>query len=121
MRKSRFTEEQIVAALQLVKSGADVGEVCRKVGVSRNTIRLEEEVRRSWCRRGETSEAVRRRESTTEEAGRRPVARQPDAERRALEKMVRPTERPQAVGHLRGRYEATISNSGVVQESSNPG
>lgn len=38
MRKSRFTEEQIVATLQLVRSGADVGEVCRKVGVSRNTI-----------------------------------------------------------------------------------
>jgi putative transposase len=38
MRKSRFSEEQIVAALQLVKSGADVGEVCRKMGVSRATF-----------------------------------------------------------------------------------
>jgi putative transposase len=38
MRKSRFSEEQIVAALQLVKSGADVGEVCRKMGVSKATL-----------------------------------------------------------------------------------
>jgi putative transposase len=38
MRKSRFSEEQIVAALQLVRSGADVGEVCRKMGVSKGTL-----------------------------------------------------------------------------------
>jgi putative transposase len=38
MRKSRFTEEQIVAALQLVGSGGDLGEVCRKLGVSKATF-----------------------------------------------------------------------------------
>ena len=38
MNKSRFTEEQIVAALRLVDSGARVGEVCRKLGVSRVTF-----------------------------------------------------------------------------------
>src|SRR4051812_24035226 len=38
MRKSRFSEEQIVAALQLVKSGGDVGEICRKLGVTRTTF-----------------------------------------------------------------------------------
>jgi putative transposase len=38
MRKSRFSEEQIVAALQLVKSGAEVGELCRKMGVSKATL-----------------------------------------------------------------------------------
>jgi len=38
MLKSKFTEEQIVAALRLVDSGAKVGEVCRKLGVSRVTF-----------------------------------------------------------------------------------
>ena len=38
MRKSKFTEEQIVAALQLAKSGGDVGEICRKLGVTKTTF-----------------------------------------------------------------------------------
>jgi putative transposase len=38
MRKSKFTEEQIVAALKLAESGAKVGEVCRKLGVSEQTF-----------------------------------------------------------------------------------
>jgi putative transposase len=38
MRKSRFSEEQIVAALQPVNSGGDVGEICRKLGVTRTTF-----------------------------------------------------------------------------------
>ena len=37
MRKSKFTEEQIVAALKLAE-GSSVDEVCRKIGVSRNTF-----------------------------------------------------------------------------------
>ena len=38
MKKSRFTEEQITAALQLAKSGGDVGEICRKLGVTKTTF-----------------------------------------------------------------------------------
>jgi len=36
MRKSKFTEEQIVASLKLAESSS-VDEVCRKIGISRNT------------------------------------------------------------------------------------
>lgn len=37
MRRSKFTEEQIVATLKLAESSS-VDEVCRKVGISRNTF-----------------------------------------------------------------------------------
>jgi putative transposase len=37
MRKSKFTEEQMVAALKLAETSS-VDEVCRKLGISKNTF-----------------------------------------------------------------------------------
>jgi putative transposase len=37
MRKSRFSEEQIISILQLVEAGQTVADVCRKHGVSEGT------------------------------------------------------------------------------------
>jgi len=37
MKKSKFTESQIVFALQQAESGVTVAEVCRKLGISEAT------------------------------------------------------------------------------------
>lgn len=38
MRKSRFTEEQIVKALQELDAGAKPGELCRRLGITETTL-----------------------------------------------------------------------------------
>ena len=38
MRTSRFTEQQVVAAIRQVEGGATVGDVCRKLGISEQTF-----------------------------------------------------------------------------------
>ena len=37
MRRSRYTEEQIVGALKEVDAGASVGELCRRLGIAETT------------------------------------------------------------------------------------
>jgi hypothetical protein len=38
MRKSRFTETQIVAVLKRLKAGAKAADVCREFGISETTL-----------------------------------------------------------------------------------
>jgi putative transposase len=38
MKKNRFTEQQIIGALKEHESGAEVGQLCRRMGISRVTL-----------------------------------------------------------------------------------
>ena len=59
MKRSRFTEEQIIGVLQEQEAGMKTAEVCRKHGISRaDVLRLEGEVRRHERAGCEAAEAA---------------------------------------------------------------
>ena len=88
MKRSKFTESQIVFALKQAESGVTVAEVCRKLGISEATFyRLEEEVQWVGTGRAETVTAVGRREQPAEADRGGPDLGQADAPGRVKKKL----------------------------------
>ena len=88
MKKSKFTESQIVFALQQAESGVTVAEVCRKLGISEATFY-------SWKKKysglgpvgAAPAAAVGRRERAVETDRGGPDAGQADAAGRVKKKL----------------------------------
>lgn len=108
MKKSRFTEEQIVFALKQAELGTPVPEVCRKLGISDATFY-------TWRKkyggispfRAETYAAARRGKPSPEEAGCRPESRQGHAAGRAGKKELTLARLREWVRDLQTRYGAS--------------
>lgn len=58
MKKSKFTEEQIIFALKQAELGTSV-LVCRKMGISEATFYIWKKIWRSWYLRAEEAPSAR--------------------------------------------------------------
>ena len=102
MKRKRFTEEQIIGVLREQEAGVPTADLCRKHGVSSATFyKWKSQVRRSGGVRREAAEGARGRERPAEAAAGGCDARQRGAEGSAVEKMVTPAAKREAVVHLR--------------------
>lgn len=91
MKKTRYTEEQIVYAMKQAETGTAVTEVIRRVDFRADVLPLEEALWRPGRGRAAAAEANRGREPQSEAAGRRPEPGKSHPEVRAVKKfMVRP-------------------------------
>ena len=108
MKRSRFTEEQIIAILREQEAGSPTADVCRKHGISSgDVLQVEGEVRRPGRVGRQAAEGARGREREAEEAAGRDDAGQRDPEGHQQPKVVTPAARRQAVAHACAVHEVS--------------
>ena len=112
MKRSKFTEEQVIAILREQKAGAKTADVCRRHGIRSATFY-------AWKAkyggmRGEAAAGARGREREAEASAGGRHARQYRAEGSAGKKMVTPAARRSAVAHLQKAYEMSERRACLV-------
>lgn len=93
MKRSKFSEKQVVGVLKQPELGEPVRELIRKYGVSEATFYAWRKVRRAEHHGDEAAEAVGRRESAAEGHGCRLVVGQADPAGGALKKGLKPARK----------------------------
>ena len=105
MKRSRFSEEQIIAILRESGGGGEDGRCMPQARRQRgDLLQMEGQVRRPGRVRRPPAEGARGRERQAEEAVGRDDARQRHAEGCGVKKMVTPVARREAAAHLGEAY-----------------
>ena len=106
MKRSRFSDAQIVTAIKQVELGVPIPELCRKYGISQQTFyRWRSKYRRAGPKRAATAQGAGAGERPTQEAGSRSEPGQADSPGCAGKKSLRPARKRQLVRRTRQRYK----------------
>lgn len=113
MRKSKFSEGQIVAILKEGEAGLAVAEVCRKHARYQcgDLLRLEEQIRRQHGERPDAHARVGSRERSAQTNVRRSRAGERRHQGRALAKVVAPSAKRQVVQLMTHEYRLPIKRA----------